>query len=139
MKKYNVLSPDGFPITADGYYSTITEAGEALEKWIKNYSKQGYYSSNNGRIPLEQLALHCTLDAINMTNKEAIDKQVQDSFDFIFDELKDEFHLQTGDISPEQMQTLMKCQEDLSILLLEYVKQNLPEWMKPLFENMELD
>lgn len=139
MKKYNVLSPDGFPITANGYYSTITEAGEALEKWVKNYSKQGYYSSNDGRIPLEQLALHCTLDAINMTNKEAIDEQVQDSFDFIFSELVDEFHLENGDISPNQMQKLESIQDELSQLLLEYVKQNLPEWMKPLFENMELD
>lgn len=139
MTKYDVKSPDGISITRNGYYSTTTEAGEALEKWVENYSRQGYYSSNMGRIPLEELALHCELETITMIDKEAIDKQVQDSFDFIFDELKDEFHLQTGDISPEQMQTLMKCQEDLSILLLEYVKQNLPEWIKPLFENMELD
>jgi len=59
MTKYDVKSPDGISIARTGYYSTTTEAGEALEKWVENYSRQGYYSSNMGRIPLEELALHC--------------------------------------------------------------------------------
>ena len=50
MTKYDVKSPDGISIARTGYYSTTTEAGEALEKWVESYSRQGYYSSNNGTL-----------------------------------------------------------------------------------------
>tara|TARA_R110001606_G_scaffold268633_1_gene417349 strand:- start:2631 stop:3020 length:390 start_codon:yes stop_codon:yes gene_type:complete len=125
MTKYDVKSPDGISITRNGYYSTTTEAGEALEKWVESYSRQGYYSSNNGRIPLEELALHCELETITMTDKEAIDEAVQESLDDLFSELVDEFHLENGDISPNQMQKLESIQDELSQLLLAYVNQNI--------------
>jgi hypothetical protein len=55
-----VLSPDGFDIYHDPFeYETIKEATEHLDKWVKRYEIQGYYSSNNGRIPLEQLKQYC--------------------------------------------------------------------------------
>lgn len=139
MKKYDVKSPDGFSIKAQGYFKSPEEAGEALDKWVQSYSKQGFYSSNNGRIPLEQLALHCTLETITMTNKEAIDEAVGDSMDELFNTLVEEFNLENGDIAPEQMITLEKCQDDLSDLLLAYVEQNIPKKLKPLFDSMRGD
>lgn len=64
MTKYNVLSPDGIPIYRELTFNSVEDAGEALDKWVERYQAQGYYSSNNGRIPVEQLALHCKLTTI---------------------------------------------------------------------------
>ena len=56
MKNYEVLSPDGFTIEFDRpYYTSKEKAFEAFDKWKERYKVQGYYSSNNGRIPLEDL------------------------------------------------------------------------------------
>ena len=56
MTKYEVLSPDGFTIEFDRpYYISKKKALEAFDRWKKRYEVQGYYSSNNGRIPLEDL------------------------------------------------------------------------------------
>jgi hypothetical protein len=56
MTKYEVLSPDGFTIEFDRpYYTSKEKAFEAFDKWKERYRNQGYYSSNNGRIPLEEL------------------------------------------------------------------------------------
>jgi hypothetical protein len=56
MTKYEVLSPDGFTIEFDRpYYISKKNAIEAFDKWKERYKLQGYYSSNNGRIPLEEL------------------------------------------------------------------------------------
>ena len=59
--KYNILSPDGFTIDRSKTYSTPEKAKKAFEDWKKRYETQGYYSSNNGRIPLNELEKHCTL------------------------------------------------------------------------------
>jgi hypothetical protein len=56
MTKYEVLSPDGFTIEFDRpYYTSKEMAFEAFDKWKKRYEVQGYYSSNNGRITLDDL------------------------------------------------------------------------------------
>ena len=56
MTNYEVLSPDGFTIEFDRpYYTSKEKAFEAFDKWKERYKVQGYYSSNNGRIPLEDL------------------------------------------------------------------------------------
>ena len=56
MTRYEVLSPDGFTIEFDRpYYTSKEKAFEAFDKWKERYKVQGYYSSNNGRIPLEDL------------------------------------------------------------------------------------
>ena len=61
MKKYEVLSPDGFTIEFDRpYYTSKEKAFEAFDKWKKRYEVQGYYSSNNGRISLDELENYCT-------------------------------------------------------------------------------
>lgn len=127
IKHYDVMSPDGISINRMKTYETVKEAGEALDNFVERYKAQGYYSSNDGRIPLEQLAFHCNLVTIKMTAKEIVDDQVNESFEFIFDELKDMFKLSSGDISPNQVQRLEKFQDDLSDLVLEWVEQNSPK------------
>jgi hypothetical protein len=60
-KRYNVISPDGFFIERVATYKSRKEAIAAFEVWKKRYVLQGYYSSNNGRIPLEELADFCRI------------------------------------------------------------------------------
>ncbi len=62
--EYDVMSPDDISINPLGYYKSPEEAGRALEEWMKQFEEQGYYASNHGRIPIEQLALHCNLKRI---------------------------------------------------------------------------
>lgn len=58
---YHILSPDGFPISPDPF-DTVDEANEAIAQWVKRYESQGYYSlSNRDRLPLDEIAQHCTL------------------------------------------------------------------------------
>ena len=59
---YQVLSPDGFPITRDENFSSLEKAKEALVLFIKRYEKQGYYSSvDYGRIPINQIENYCEI------------------------------------------------------------------------------
>ena len=60
-KRYNVISPDGFFIDRVATYKSRKEAITAFEVWKKRFEMQGYYSSNQGRIPLEDLAELCSL------------------------------------------------------------------------------
>lgn len=66
MKKYQVLSPDGFTIEFDKvFYRSMKKAKEAFMNWIRRYEVQGYYSSNNyGRIPLNELETYCQFKTI---------------------------------------------------------------------------
>ncbi|MBL7837311.1 MAG: hypothetical protein JNM67_07335 [Bacteroidetes bacterium] len=48
----NILSPDGITIRMENFY-TREEAKEYFDQWLKRFEKQGYYSSNYGRIALE--------------------------------------------------------------------------------------
>jgi len=65
MTKYEVLSPDGFTIEFDKpYYTSKEKAFEAFDKWKERYNQQGYYSSNNGRIPLDELENNCKIQII---------------------------------------------------------------------------
>ncbi|WP_062055707.1 hypothetical protein [Aquimarina longa] len=66
-KIYQVFSPDGFSISQDTY-STPEEQKEAFNKWKKRYQNQGYYSSNNGRIPLDYLEQYCTFKEFETSN-----------------------------------------------------------------------
>jgi hypothetical protein len=54
-QKFDVLSPDGFSIYYSKTYSSEKKAMEFFMEWKKRYESQGYYSSNNGRIPLNEL------------------------------------------------------------------------------------
>lgn len=63
-KRYDILSPDGFGMYRDKTFATPEKAWESFEEWKKRYEQQGYYSSNRGRIPLDELKDHCTLEEI---------------------------------------------------------------------------
>ncbi len=58
--KFDILSPDGFSIEGGKTY-TRREIKEAFNNWKSRYEKQGYYSSNRGRIDLDELEQNCTL------------------------------------------------------------------------------
>lgn len=60
MQRFNYLSPDGFPISPKSF-KTREAADVYLDKWVKQYERQGYYSSNSGRIPLDALKSACDL------------------------------------------------------------------------------
>lgn len=57
---YQILSPDGFPIHTEPS-ETQEQAIASFHEWLKRYEQQGYYSSNKGRIPLEDVEIYCTL------------------------------------------------------------------------------
>jgi len=65
MHKYQIISPDGFPIGYGETYKTKEEAEQAFDTWKQRYTQQGYYSSNKGRIPLDELRYHCELITIS--------------------------------------------------------------------------
>lgn len=59
-KLYDILSPDGFSIRIGVEpFKTRSEGVKYFKQWKKRFEKQGYYSSNNGRIDLEDLADYC--------------------------------------------------------------------------------
>tara|TARA_B110000503_G_C6869890_1_gene298197 strand:+ start:60 stop:257 length:198 start_codon:yes stop_codon:yes gene_type:complete len=62
-QQYTVLSPDGFDIRLHTW-DTKEEAHLALTIWMERYEAQGYYSSNAGRIPLNELESRCTIKRI---------------------------------------------------------------------------
>lgn len=72
VKKWDVISPDGFSIHFSDVYDTKEQAQEAFNKWKENYTAQGYYSSSQyGRILLNELENHCRY--IEIDEDETID------------------------------------------------------------------
>lgn len=69
--EYNILSPDGITIEMENF-PTLSKATQAFTQWRKRYKAQGYYSSNNGRIPLNQLKHECQM--IMIENGKIINK-----------------------------------------------------------------
>ena len=65
MAKFDVISPDGFSIERDKTYTSKKQAQDALNRWMRRYESQGHYSSNNGRIPLNELESKCIIKPIN--------------------------------------------------------------------------
>jgi len=59
-KRYDVISPDGIPIRYFNW-KTKKEAQQGLLTWMERYETQGYYSSNQGRIPLDKLESQCKI------------------------------------------------------------------------------
>lgn len=52
---YDVISPDGFPITCEPFQSEA-EALAYIPRWCQRYQQQGYYStSRRDQISLEDL------------------------------------------------------------------------------------
>jgi hypothetical protein len=58
---YDVISPDGFPITCEPFKSE-KEALEYVPRWCQRYQQQGYYStSRREKIPLADLPDYLSL------------------------------------------------------------------------------
>jgi len=53
-KIFVLLSPDGIPIHPTKTFTHSRPLVRFFRKWAKQFKKQGYYSSNSGRIPLFQ-------------------------------------------------------------------------------------
>ena len=68
--KIDVLSPDGFGIHPTNLYDTPEEANKALDEWVLRYKLQGYYSSNEGRISLENLKDCCEMIIVEVDTNE---------------------------------------------------------------------
>ena len=63
-KKYDVISPDGFPITFEPFESRRA-AQEFIPKWCQRYEVQGYYSTSQWKhIPLEDLPNRLTIVSV---------------------------------------------------------------------------
>ena len=62
--QFQVLSPDGFPITLEPFAS-LEQAKRYIPRWCKRFKPQGYYSSvDYGRIPLNILARCVQIEAL---------------------------------------------------------------------------
>ena len=62
QNQFEVLSPDGFPISATETYATPEAAQTALTNWIKRYEAQGYYRDNNwNQIPINEIESYCKI------------------------------------------------------------------------------
>jgi len=53
-KSYNVISPDGFPITCEPFTSKKA-ALDYVPLWCQRFESQGYYSAIGYKIPLNEL------------------------------------------------------------------------------------
>jgi hypothetical protein len=63
--RMEVLSPDGFTIEMGvASYANPKKALVAFQKWRERFREQGYYSSNNGRIPLNELMDRCSFNFV---------------------------------------------------------------------------
>ena len=62
--RYDVLSPDGFSIHPTDTYESKEEAQQKLVEWGERFNAQGYYSANDGRIPVYMLQEHCQIVAV---------------------------------------------------------------------------
>jgi hypothetical protein len=70
MKKYRILSPDGFDISFEQMYYSKKEVKQALAQFKNRFSTQGYYStSNRERIHLDDLIENCELIENQITCK----------------------------------------------------------------------
>jgi hypothetical protein len=65
VQKFRILSPDGFDIRMDKHTFTKKQVPQELENFVKRYERQGYYSSNRGRIDLEDIADYCSVVPID--------------------------------------------------------------------------
>lgn len=73
MNTFQVMSPDGLPIT-ETLYPTLAAAKLALSGWCQRFVRQGYYSAADGRrIALADLPAACSVTEVT---KAAIHKSL---------------------------------------------------------------
>lgn len=67
--KYDVLSPDGFSISRDSKWRSKAAVKNSIKVWCQRFETQGYYSSTQGRISLDDLPKRVKVIDLK-TNKE---------------------------------------------------------------------
>lgn len=66
MKKYRILSPDGFDISFEQMYYNKKEVLPALKSFQARFITQGYYStSNRTKIPFKDIIECCEVIELN--------------------------------------------------------------------------
>lgn len=70
---FQVYSPDGFSIMGTKTFSSPEESEQQFAEWAKRFKNQGYYSSNNGRIPLDRLEESCVFKELDKTECSDLD------------------------------------------------------------------
>ncbi|MEQ8423211.1 MAG: hypothetical protein RIB01_15350 [Balneola sp.] len=62
--EFSINSPDGFAIHWENFKVSKSDFFDGIKKvyddWKNRYARQGYYSSNTGKIKLDELHNHCT-------------------------------------------------------------------------------
>lgn len=66
MTQHNILSPDNISIRQENFKSKEEAITYFEDVWKPRFKSQGYYSSNNGRIPLDELDCHCEFEKIEL-------------------------------------------------------------------------
>lgn len=62
---YNILSPDGIPISPDNFPDLNTAQKYYFKIWEKPYKKQGFYSSpQHGRIAWYNIWEYCSIKEV---------------------------------------------------------------------------
>jgi hypothetical protein len=65
MKKFIVFSPDGFTLEFEPKeHDSIERARAEILSWKQRFKAQGYYSSNSGRIPFDDIQDYCRIQEI---------------------------------------------------------------------------
>ena len=65
VKKWIILSPDGFPIHPIDNYRSQEGIDRALDEFVKRFEHQGYYSmSDRTRLPLNEIRSKCKIKEI---------------------------------------------------------------------------
>jgi hypothetical protein len=73
---YDVISPDGFPISHEGWYDTLEEAQIELENFVAKFVRQGHYSSvNHGRIAIEDIKFYCNIVLVDVITGDTQDAE----------------------------------------------------------------
>ena len=68
-ESFNVLSPDGFPITPEPF-SSEKAARDFIPEWCKRFEHQGYYSTaDREQIPLKELPDHLQVVSAGLEDK----------------------------------------------------------------------
>lgn len=61
---YQVLSPDGLPISHEAFPDK-EKARKKAKEWVKRFKTQGYYSSPRyGKIPYDEILDYCCFDEL---------------------------------------------------------------------------
>lgn len=73
MKYYRILSPDGFDINRHKCLYRKKEVLLEVESFVKRFESQGYYSSCEGRIELNDLMKYIEVQTVKCSPKDYLE------------------------------------------------------------------